>query len=283
MTALPTRARWALALGAAAGLVLAAWGIVAPGSGHVVPADAVATVNGVPIRASQYQRALADLASDRRDGVDDALRRHVLDRLIEEELLVQRGLALGLARTDRRVRGELTAAVIGAVLAGVEGEPSAAEVDAFYAEHPEVFRGPGRVQVEQIFFGDRREEDARSARRRLDAGAGFDGVRAEGDPEPVPVPAAPLPPARLVDYLGPTVARAALALPQGGIAGPLRSGWGYHVVRIAEREDASVPPLDDVRDEVRGELLRQAGDRRLREYLDELRAAGEVAVTEDLP
>lgn len=283
MTGVQARARWLLGLGAATGLALAAGGIVAPGRHHGVPSDAVATVNGVLIRASQYERALADLASDRRDGVDDDLRRHVLDRLIEEELLVQRGLALGLARADRRVRGELTAAVIGSVLAGVEGEPSAAEIDAFYVEHADEFRAPGRVQVEQIFFGDRREDDARSARRRLDEGAGFDGIRAEGDPEPVPVPASPLPPARLVDYLGPTVARAALTLPQGGVAGPLRSGWGYHVVRVAEREEASVPALDDIRDEVRGELLRQAGDRQLRAYLDELRAAGAVVVREVLP
>lgn len=277
------RGRRALVLGAVAGLVLAAWGIVAPGGRHAVPSDAVATVNGVPIRASQYQRALADLASDRRDGIDDALRRHVLDRLIDEELLVQRGLALGLARTDRRVRGELTASVIASVLAEVEREPTDAEVDAFYAAHPEDFRAPGRVQVEQIFFGERREADARSARRRIDDGAGFEGVRAEGDPEPVPVPASPLPPARLVDYLGPTVARAALGLPAGGVAGPLRSGWGYHVVRVAEREEAAVPPLDDVREAVRGELKRQAGDRRLRAYLDQLRAAGAVAVSESLP
>jgi hypothetical protein len=192
-----------------------------------VPAD-VATVNGVPIRASQYERALADLASDRRDGVDDQLRRHVLDRLIEEELLVQRGLALGLARTDRRVRGELTAAVIGSVLAGVEGEPSAAEIDAFYAGHADEFRAPGRIQVEQIFFGDRREDDARSARRRLDEGAGFDGIRAEGDPEPVPVPASP-PPARrsLPPDRGAMRARA----PRGWRRWPAPFRVGYHVVR----------------------------------------------------
>jgi parvulin-like peptidyl-prolyl isomerase len=278
------RGRRALVVGAVAGVVLAAWGIVAPGGRHAVPPDAVAIVNGVPIRAAQYRRALAGVASDRRDGtVDDGLRRHVLDRLIEEELLVQRGLALGLARTDRRVRGELTAAVIAAVLADVDETPSDAEVDAFYAEHPDVFRAPGRVQVEQIFFDERREADARAARRQLDDGAGFDRVRSGGDPEPVPVPAAPLPPERLVDYLGPTVARAALGLPEGGVAGPLRSGWGYHVVRVAGREDASLPPLDDVRAEVRGELVRRAGDRRLRDYLDRLRAGGEVVVAETPP
>jgi parvulin-like peptidyl-prolyl isomerase len=169
------------------------------------------------------------------------------------------------------------------VLAGAEREPSDGEVAAFYAEHADVFRTPGRVRVAQLFFGDGREADAEGARRRLDAGDDFDALRAAADPEPLPVPETPLPAARLVDYLGSTVARAALALPRGGVAGPLRSGWGYHLVRVEEREDAAVPSLDQIRDEVRAELRRQAGDRRLREYVDGLRAAADVLVREALP
>jgi hypothetical protein len=278
------RGRRRLALGAAVGVVLAAYGIVAPGARRALPPDVVATVNGVPIRAAEYRRAVADVAADRRDGhADPELRRHVLDRLIEQELLVQRGLALGLARTDRRVRGELTAAVIGAVLAETGRGPSEDEVAAYYAEHPEDFRAPGRVQVEQVFFAEGREADAERARRRLDAGEAFADVRAAGDPEPVPIPHAPLPPARLADYLGSTVARAALALPAGAVAGPLRSGWGYHLVRVTGREETAVPPLAETREQVRAELRRRAGDRRLREYVDALRAAGEVVVRETLP
>jgi hypothetical protein len=269
-----TRGRWALAT----------HGIVVPGVRPALPPDVVATVDGVPIRAAEYRRVLADVASDRRDGhVDDELRRHVLDRLIEQELLVQRGLGLGLARTDRRVRGELVAAVIGVVLADAESEPGDADIAAFYAEHPELFRAPGRLQVAQVFFSDAREADAEAARRRLDAGESFESIRATGDPEPVPLPARPLPPPRLVDHLGPTVARAVTGLPAGGVAGPLRSGWGHHLVRVDGREEAILPPLDEVREEVRAELRRRAGDRRLREYVDELRAASEVVVSETLP
>lgn len=287
----PSRGGRLLVLGAAAGIALAAHGLVEPHPSGQLPADTLAIVNGSAIRAVDYQRALADVAADRRDGVvDEALRRHVRDRLIDEELLVQRGLALGLARSDRRVRGELTGAVIGAVLADLESEPTDAEVETLYAEQPAFFRQPGRVQVEQIFFGapgletaEEAERRAAAARHRLDGGEEFASLRATGDPEPVPLPAEPLSPDRLVDYLGPTLTRATLTLGPGEVAGPVRSGWGYHLLRLVERAEPTTPPLAALREEARQEFRRRAGDRRLRRYLDELRREAEVVVNEDLP
>ena len=70
-----------------------------------LPARTVASVNGTLIFDDQYQRLLQGLESDLREPVSEALRQRVLDRMIDEELLVQRGLELGLAESDRRVRG----------------------------------------------------------------------------------------------------------------------------------------------------------------------------------
>src|SRR5207253_2671904 len=82
-----------------------------------------------------------------------------------------------------------------------------------------------------------------------------------------------LPPARLVDYLGPTAARTALELSPGQVGGPVRSGWGHHLMHVVAREEAATPPLAAVREEVRAELRRRDGDRRLRRHRDEPRAA----------
>src|SRR5439155_505540 len=55
---------WPLALGAAIGAALAARGLLAGRT--TLPRDAVATVNGVAIRAADYERAGADVGADRR-------------------------------------------------------------------------------------------------------------------------------------------------------------------------------------------------------------------------
>ncbi|TMA95845.1 MAG: hypothetical protein E6J70_16470, partial [Deltaproteobacteria bacterium] len=141
-----------LALGAAAGILAAGAGLVGRAGGHSLPPGAVARVNGQLIAAEEYQRVLAGLASDRRNGVDVEMRRQVLERLIDEELLVERGLELGLARRDARVRKDLTAAVIDSVVAeSADREPSQAELEAFSAGRPDVLRRPGRLRVRQVW------------------------------------------------------------------------------------------------------------------------------------
>jgi hypothetical protein len=278
-----------LALGVGLGVLLAAAGLLASGHGAArhVPPGAAARVNGATVRMEDYERTLSALAGDRREELDAADRHHALDRLIDEELLVQRGLELDLARLDVRVRRDLTAAVVDAVVGGHEDvEPSAGELATFYAAHADFFARPGRVHVRQVWCRvDQGEDDARAAARadeataRLRGGEDFARVRdALGDREVAPLPDEPLPAAKLLDYLGPTAVRTALARDAGAVSDPVRSGTGYHVLVAVARETTWLPPLADVEADVRAEYRRQAGERALRTYLDELRARAEIDV-----
>ena len=279
-----------LALGAAAGVGLALSGLLHPlrMAGPALPPDAVARVNGVTVRVEDYERVVAGLAQDRRDGVDAAQRRHVLDRLIDEELLVQRGLALGLARSDRQVRSDLTAAVIASVVGQRDdAEPTDSALQAFYDAHRDFFTRPGRLRLREVFCHTVAGADdaavlarAQQASRRLQAGESFDAVRAAlGDAEVSPVPDALLPPAKLLDYLGPTALQAALALRVGGVSDPVRASAGYHVLQVIERQGDTVPEFLEIKPQVLAEFRRQSGEQALRAYLDDLRAHADVLIT----
>ena len=278
-----------LAIGAGAGVALAATGLVASSvtRGRGLPPGAVARVNGALVRGDDYARSLDALERDRRAGREPADRRLVLGRLIDEELLVQRGLELGLARQDARVRRDLTAAVIDAVVTEHEdGTPSDAELEAFYRRERDFFARPGRLRVRQLWCRADTAADAPSAEARaraaaasLRAGEDFAGVRARlGDPEIAPLPDALLSPAKLLDHLGPTALRAALELEAGAVSDPVRSATGYHVLQVIEREAEWVPPREEVADEVVAEYRRRRGERALRAYLDALRARAEVEI-----
>ena len=288
------RARVLLALGAGLGLALAAAGILrrGPALEDRLPEGAVASVNGSVVRLENYTRAVQALASDRRDPIGDEEKRHVLDRLVDEELLVQRGLELGLAQSDRRVRADLVSGVITAVVSASEAEePGDAEIESFYAKNRDYFAHTGRVAVREILVRAEpvREEAAARTRAaeaaaRLRAGEPFDAVaHALGDPEVAPLPDGPLPLAKLREYLGPTATEAAQALAPGGISDPVRGTAGYHVLLLAEREPGAVPALEEIREQVRAELRRRGGDRALRAYLDELRRRADVRVARELP
>lgn len=286
----PRRPLVLLAGGAVLGALLAAAGLTAPSAG-TLPPDVVALVNQSPIRTEDYVRMCEAVASDRRAPLDDGDKQHVVDRLIEEELLVQRGLALDLPRLDRRVRADLTQTVIDGITSQAsEREPTDDELRAFYESHRDQFGGPGRLRVRQVFVRVTAPSDpaalarADQAAQRLRAGESIDAVQASlGDPPLAPLPDALLPPAKLRDYLGPTALRTALELDVGEVSDPVRSGTGYHVLQVADRQADTAPGLDEVRPQVVSEYHRQASEQALRSYLDELRGAADVRVREPLP
>lgn len=282
------RALLLLALGAAAGLACAALGLLRGEAGAGLPTDAVASVNGEPVPADELERMLAALASDRREPLDAEARRQVLDRMIDEELLVQRALELGLARHDRRVRADLTSALIASVVSEVEERtPGASELETFYAENRGFFARPDRLRARQILV--RSGDDPEAARARAERAASLLRVGEEiarvagelGDPEDAPLPDALLPPMKLREYLGPTALRSLLELQVGGVSEPVRTQAGWRVLVLLEREAEYAPPLAEIEEQVRAEWLRRAGERALREYLDELRRGADVEIAAD--
>jgi len=281
-----------LALGAALGIAAAGFGLLRSDPARGLPPGAVALVNGAAISADTYTRLVEGYESDTRDSASVEMRKRILDRLIEEELLVQRGLSLGLAESDRRVRADIVQAMIRSAVAEAESEtPSERDLAAFYEEEREFFSTPGRVRIAQLFVRVKDATDdspahsrAEQARARLAAGEPLADVRAAlGDAEVSPVPDALLPPAKLREYVGPTVLRSALAAELGAWSEPVRSGAGYHVLSVVEREPPSTPPLAEIREQVQIEWTRRSGDRALRRYLDDLREEAEVRVAAELP
>jgi hypothetical protein len=275
-----------LALGAIAGVVCAAIALLGSGERRGgLPANAAASVNGSVIRLEEFDRAVQALAADRRDPIGPEQRRYVLDRLVDEELLVQRGLELGLASHDRRVRGDIVSAVIELVVSQADGdEPSESDIRSFYERNRDYFALTERLLVQQVFVraeplrsGSEAKERADLAAQRLRAGEPIERVDAElGDPQVAPVPRDLLPAAKLREYVGPTAARAASELAAGGVSDPQRSATGYHVLQLLERAPGATPPLAEIEDEVRAELRRRNSERALRDYLDDLRARADV-------
>jgi hypothetical protein len=213
----------------------------------------------------------------------------VLDRLIDQELLVQRAAELGLDRSDRMVRNTLLSAMVQSVLAGAPPpDPSPEAIEAFYRENSGYFARTGRVRLRAMTVpvASPAEETtaweaAESAVARLRMGEAFDAVDAElGAPPVAPLPDAMLPPVQLINYLGPTPAREALRLREGETSDPIRTAAGFTVLQVAEREPGEVPPLAEVRQEVINEMHRRAGEDYLGQYLTELWRQAEIVRAE---
>jgi parvulin-like peptidyl-prolyl isomerase len=254
-----------LALGVVGGLALTAASLLAPGPA-ALPRGAAATVDGAVIGEDALARAVA--AVRERRGPEPALREQVLARMIDEELLVQRGLELGLPARDPALRAALSRAVIDLVVA--EAELAATAVDdaalrRFYADNRDYFAPPPRLRVRAGAFAT--EAAAAGAR----AGAGPDaGERL------VDAPDALLPAPALARALGSRAAAAAERLAVGEVSAPIARGDRWLLVRLEQRALTAAPGLDAVRAEVEAELRRRAGERALHAFLAERRAAARI-------
>ncbi|MBW2458999.1 MAG: peptidyl-prolyl cis-trans isomerase, partial [Deltaproteobacteria bacterium] len=250
---LPTRPKlksWPLAVGASAGLLLAAFGLIEvdPSRAAEIPEGAVAVVNGRPILRADYERALSAVRADRRvGGTSRAAEQRVLERLIEEELLVQRGVELELMERDRRVRADLSAAVIDLLVARGEqqAEPGDTELREFYDDNLHRFVSPPLQQVEQrCVYGV--DMAGRAARLRTRWVAGQD-VDALAEPPAAPLPAGWLPLAKLRQYLGDRAVRATVELPVGEVSEPLPLDGGLCLLRLIARRPGQARPFEQVR------------------------------------
>ena len=199
--------------------------------------------------------------------------------MIDEELLVQRAVELGLVDVDRRVRANLTSSMIQSIVDDAEEiEPRESDLRGFYDENSDFFTSPGRLRVHQIFFRTRNtergsgEERAAVAMAALDAGESFAAVREQhGDDEISPLPDVMLPALKLREYIGPTALRTAMELEPGTISQPVRSGTGVHILALVERDPPSTPPFEQIESQIQSEWRRRQGDHALRSYLDGLR------------
>jgi len=273
-----------LAIGACLGLAAALWGALGqPGLGRP-ETDSIATVDGVAIARADYERALASLAADKRSPLTTADARRALDRLIDEELLVHRGLDLGLGTTDLAVRKALVDAMVQFASAEAAGrEPDDAELRRFYAERPELVQAGPQLRVRVVSFPSRDATRVAAMRAALHAGQDFAAAAADSGADEVYVPDTLLPASRIAGYAGPTVRDAALALKPGDAAGPLDVGGVPSFVLLLDRRADAAPPFEQVRELVAEEWRRRQSEAALEHYLAQLRRHSKIRYSADAP
>jgi hypothetical protein len=183
-------------------------------------------------------------------------RQGLIESWLREEIFYREGLALGLDQGDPVVRRRI-AQKMDFISEGLMVEPPGDTVlHAWFADNAERYRVDPVFSLRQVYYDPGRFDDewagaVAAARAAL-----------ESDEEPEPVGGALLPaslddaPAREVSRVFGKVFTDVLGdAPLGRWFGPVRSGFGVHLVRVDERTDGRVPDLAEVRDEAERDYL----------------------------
>ena len=183
----------------------------------------------------------------------DELQAQIQD-YIREQVLYRTALTLGLDKDDTIIRRRLRQKME-FLFEDTVATPQEAELRGYLQDHADKFRTQPLISFRQVFVaqsrGDNAEVDAKRILARLGSGA-LDGAN-EGDALLLGDRFSRTPLDQVASLFGESFAEAVGQATPGSWVGPLRSGYGWHLVLVRAVEPAVLPPFDQIRSAVERE------------------------------
>jgi hypothetical protein len=172
---------------------------------------------------------------------DQELRGLVNDYL-KEELLAREAKEIGLDEDDTIVRRRLAQKMEFLVQDTISlAEPGEDVLHRFYDSHRTEYQIPARASFMQVYF-----KTETAARRGLQVLAKL-GPDEIGDPSLLGREYSETDEQTVANIFGKDFAASIFSIEPGSWQGPVASSYGFHLVRISERQAAQVRPFDQVR------------------------------------
>lgn len=204
----------------------------------------------------------------------------LVEDAIREEVYVREARALGLDRGDAAVRQRLRQKMAFLITSAAAAEaPSDDALRAYFNENAEAYMRKGRVSFEQVFLGETPSEAA--------VESALSSLRAGGDPDQIGQrtlmpPAMRLSGEQAIDAtFGRGLFAALSEATPGEWSGPVRSGFGVHLIRVTERQKAELPEFETVREQVLGNWRQAEAERFEVEAYQRMRDRYEIDIAGD--
>jgi peptidyl-prolyl cis-trans isomerase C len=233
----------------------------------------VATVNGVDITMGHMIVVRSGLPDQYRDLPDEVLFKGILDQVIQQTVLAQEAgdripgrVRLALENEQRSL---MAAEHMDSVLADAVTRASLETAyEAKYANAaPENEFDASHILVET-------EEDAKALVATLEGGADFAELAKEKSTGPSG------PRGGALGWFGkgqmvPEFEQAVIGMDDGAISTPIKTQFGWHVIKLNATRSMNTPEMEDVREELEQEVRMQVVDR----YISELIGSATISRT----
>ncbi|MCR4402240.1 MAG: peptidylprolyl isomerase [Firmicutes bacterium] len=258
---------------------------------------AVAKVNSAAITWKEFHSAL-----EKQSG------RQLLAQMIREELITQGAAKYGIQVTDEDVAAEIDdlKAQFGSdasleqalsqygmtmddlrhqikinllleAIASKDVTVGDDEVKKYYDEHKEDFKEPEEVKARHILVKD--EKTANEIRKELAGGADFAELAKAKSEDPGSKDKGGDLGYFQRGAMDPAFEKVAFELKIGETSGPVKSSFGYHIIRVEDKKPERVPSLEEVRDEVVKQVTREKA-KPASTVISELKDAAQIKIND---
>jgi len=202
-------------------------------------------------------------------------RQFVATTYVEEQILVQEALALGLDN-DARIH-DMLAQKMRHVLSGDVIQPTESELESYYQANVERYTSLPLVSLDELVLNSR-DELSEDVQILLDNRSEAEIILAAS-----PGNNAPLPNVNRIDLaniFSPEFSEAVFSSELGSWVGPFPSNRGQHWLMVIERSEARLPPLEEILDRVRLDWIAEEEEALLQAEVDELWDQYTIIVTD---
>jgi peptidyl-prolyl cis-trans isomerase C len=238
----------------------------------------VAIVNGYEIKASEVRMAFDDVIGQLPNLPKKLRYPFVVEFLVERHLLAQLANKDGLADTEdykRRLAAYQAKALRDSYLAQtISPRVTEEDIRKVYDEEAKKVTETERIRARHVLVAS--EKEALAIAEKLKAGAKFEDLAKQFSLD------------GSKDYGGdlgyftapemvPEFSKAAFALEKGTISKPVKTDFGWHIIKLEDRKLGAAQPYDQVRAAIKNALVRQ----KVQEALAGLRNVAKVEIVDE--
>ncbi|MBT3980649.1 MAG: hypothetical protein HOE90_04800 [Bacteriovoracaceae bacterium] len=235
------------------------------------------------ITSEQLNKKLSLLSLSNKNQLNSEIRSLALEKLIEEELLIQKALELKIFRNDPIIRNKLVSSVIESV-AGHEMArlPKEEDLKSFYQGHPELFSSDMFIKLSAIHFPIKttREATLASAADFIESakksGDFFESAKKNRQVVSSYLPLALLPLTKVRQYIGADLVEVAKSLEEGQISAPIVLGNKVYLLYLSEKRAGKPLAYDRVKENIVFSYNKNRIDQSLKDYLARLKQRGQI-------
>ena len=242
------------------------------------PPDTLVIVNGYPITQSALRNAEKRIQPNSSDPMNPDDRELLLQRLIDDELMLQHAEDLDILTSDPGIRKLLVRLSIESIVKDSRSIPIGDEqLRTFYEDHKSIFQRPSRIHLKVASF--LKPEVAKDTGEIIKKEVPFELAVAETKTgKLIDIPSSLLPEHVLRRYLGSELTEVALSLSENQISSTVTLGEFTYLIYVMAREPEQQLSFDDSRLQVTSEYRSRHRQNALTNALTHLRKHSDIPV-----
>ena len=237
--------------------------------------QAIARVGEKEISRQRFEEIIKVLDDQSNSELTLEKKNLIREKLIDEELLIQRAIELDLVRNDSLVKGNVIQTMFQYIINSNKlVEPSEAELREYFSKEKNYFSSGRRYKLKNYTF--RNLNDAETAIDLLNQSDLESFLKLVETESAIDLPNVFLTPQKIRDYLGPKVLDELPSLEKGGFSNIFEINEVPSIVICIDILLDNNPKFEEIAEQIKNKFIRDREDSLVKEYIENLRNFYEI-------